>query len=86
VSQRPRVYHTDPAKDLNPTEDQWNAIVMANFEKHKQEKLSVKKNALEKNKENPRRTNSSNANPQRNGRFLRQRKKRPIPKTRYQSK
>lgn len=50
MSQRPRVYHTDPAKDLNPTEDQWNAIVMANFEKHKQEKLSVKKNALEKTK------------------------------------
>ena len=50
MSQRPRVYHTDPAKDLNPTEDQWNAIVMANLEKHKQEKLSVKKNALEKTK------------------------------------
>lgn len=35
VSNRPKVYHTDPAKDLNPTEAQWNAIVMANYAKHK---------------------------------------------------
>jgi len=35
---------------LNPTEEQWNAIVMENFEKHKQDKRDTKKYAFGKSK------------------------------------
>ena len=50
MSNRPKVYHTDPAKDLNPTEDQWNAIVMQNLEKDRAEKRMVIQNKLGKNR------------------------------------
>ena len=50
MSNRPKVYHTDPAKDLNPTEEQWNAIVMQNLKKDRAEKRLVKENYLGKNK------------------------------------
>ena len=50
VSARPKVYHTDPALKLNPTEEQWNAIVMENFEKHNQDKRDTIKYAFGKSK------------------------------------
>ena len=49
-SVKPRIYHTDPAKDLNPTEEQWNAIVLQNLKKFEQEKKDVKINKFEQTK------------------------------------
>ena len=50
VSNRPKVYHTDPAAILNPTEEQWNAIVMQNLKKDREEKRNTKQNAVGKSK------------------------------------
>lgn len=49
-SVKPRIYHTDPALELNPTEEQWNAIVLQNLKKFEKDKKDVKVNQYEKTK------------------------------------
>ena len=44
------VHHEDPAAAMNPSDEQWNAIVQQNLKNFEQEKQRVMQEKIEKSK------------------------------------